>query len=357
MNPPQRLPASLTTLDVALAALLRSLEPIAAGEAAPIPAPGRVAAELDELALWPPHDIAAVDGWALLASDLVGASPYTPLPLMKQPVWLEAGERIPHGCDCVLDEDALDRTGTIPQALAEAIPGQGVRRKGAEIADTGPILDAFRPSRLRQAPRPPRLRVVNVPGGAITAKLIARSSCETGIVVEVVETAARERASVADQLDGSACDLIVCVGGSGVGRTDAAVQALAARGDVIAHGIAMQPGRTTAVGRIGRTPVVMLPGAPDQALAAWWALVLPVLDQLAGTERKTRKRPLLRKVASSVGIAEIVLLAERDGGWLPLAVGDLPLAAVAQAGARMMVPGGSEGYAAGTPVNAYVWRE
>src|SRR6202007_3033172 len=79
---------------------------------------------------WPPHDVAAVDGWALRASDLVGASSYTPVPLTQAPVWVEAGDPIPDGCDCIIGEDAVDQTGPLAQALGEAIPGQGIRRKG-----------------------------------------------------------------------------------------------------------------------------------------------------------------------------------------------------------------------------------
>ena len=360
MNTSQRLPSSLKPLDVALAALLESIEPVAAGERAPGDVFAHAAAgldalkTLDELKAWPPHDIAAVDGWALRASDLVGASSYTPLPLMKKPVWLEAGERIPDGCDCVLDEDAVDRTGAIVQVLAEAIPGQGIRRKGGEVADTSAVVDAWRPGDLR---RMLRLRVVNVPGGDLTAELIARSLSTTGIEIKCVEAGSRDVASIARAFDAGACDLLITIGGSGVGRTDATVIALAGRGEVIAHGIALQPGRTAAVGRIGNTPVVVLPGAPDQALAAWWTLVLPALDRLAGTQRKTVTRPLAQKVASSVGISEIVLLGERNGAWTPLAVGDLPLTAIARAKAWLVVPGASEGYAAGTPVNAYLLRE
>ena len=354
MNTSQRLPASLTPLDVALARLLRSLEPVAASGRAPGAAPACAAAGLDELKAWPPHDVAAVDGWASRASHLVGASSYTPLPLMREPVWVEAGDSIPDGCDCVLDEDAVDLAGPIAQVLAEAIPGQGIRRRGAEIVDTAAIVDAYRPGELSHAPR---LRIVNVPGGEITAKLIAQSLREGGAEIECVEPESRAAASIAKALDVSACDLLVTIGGSGVGRTDATVLALAERGEVLAHGLALQPGRTAAVGRIGNTPVIVIPGAPDHALAAWWTLGLPALDRLAGGMRKAASRPLARKIASSVGIAEIALLGEHDGAWTPLAVGDLPLAAVARAKAWLLVPGDSEGYAAGTPVNAYLLRE
>ena len=353
MNTPQRLPASLTSLDVALTKLLRGLEGVASGERASGDTAACAAAGLDELKAWPPRDVAAVDGWALRASDLVGASSYTPLPLMKEPVWVEAGDSIPDGCDCVIDEDAIDRTGPMALVLAEAIPGQGIRRKGGGVADTRTIIDAWRPDVRHSL----RIRVVNIPGGDITAKLIARSLRAAGVDVVCVEADARDAASIAKTLDVSACDLLVTVGGSGVGRTDATALALAERGEVIAHGLALQPGRTAAVGRIGNTPIVILPGAPDQALAVWWTLGLPVLDRLAGGQCKTGIRPLAQKIASGVGIAEIVLLGELDGAWVPLAVGERPLTAIARAAAWLVVPGDSEGYAAGTPVNAYLLRE
>ena len=352
MNNRQRLPASLTPLDVALAALLRALAPVAAGERAPSLAAESAA---PSLTAWPPNDVAAADGWALRASDLVGASSYTPVPLTKAPVWAEAGDPIPVGCDCIVDEDAVDLTGPLAQALGEAIPGQGIRRKGGAVTDANRIVDAWRP--LPRSERRPRLRVVNVPGGDITAKLIEMSWRGSGIDAVFIEAAGRDTTSIAQVLDGNDCDLLVIVGGSGVGRTDAAVLALAEHGEVSAHGLALQPGRTAAVGRIGTTPVIALPGAPDQALAVWWTLVLPALDRLSDQARGTVRRPLARKIASSVGIAEIVLLAEEDGAWMPLSVGDLPFTMLAQADAWLVVPGRSEGYAAGTPVDAYLLRE
>jgi molybdopterin molybdotransferase len=352
MTSPQRLPSSLTPLDVALVALLRDMKPVAArGRTGGV---SSVASERPKPKSWPPHDIAASDGWALRASDLVGASSYTPLPLATSPVWVEAGDGIPAACDCVLDEDSVDLAGPIAQALAEAIPGQGIRRKGGAIADASRIVDAWRPGDVAHRPR---VRIVNVPGGTITAKLIANALCESGAHVVSVEVAARDAASIGEELDSGDGDLLVVVGGSGVGRTDRSVIALAERGEVIAHGLALQPGRTAAVGRIGQTPAVVVPGAPDQALAAWWTIVLPVLDRLGERQRRTASLPLARKIASSVGIAEVVLLERANHAWMPLAVGDLPFETVARADAWLLVSGGSEGYAAGTPASAYVLRK
>src|SRR5262249_14410748 len=154
------------------------------------------------------------------------------------------------------------------------------------------------------------------------------------------------------------CDLLVTIGGSGVGRHDGTLLALAARSAVIVHGIALQPGRTSGVGHIGKTPVMVLPGAPDQALAAWWTLALPALDRLSGrSPRMKLGLPLARKIASSVGLADIALLERKDETWAPLATGELSLEAMTRAEAWLVVPGGSEGFAAGAIVSAYMLRE
>jgi molybdopterin molybdotransferase len=372
MIAPQRLPASLTPLDVALAALLRNVAPVAPVELALADALGCIAAEMPPLRAHPPRDIAVADGWALRAGDLVGASSYSPLPLAKSPVWVEAGDAMPQMCNCVVDSDSVDRTGPMVQVLAEAIPGQGVRRAGGDIAAGTIAVEARRrvlPRDLLIARatgmatlkvRRPRVRVVNVvaSGEAVTSHLIAESARKAGAEVARVEAAARDVNSIAKALDPDGSDLLLTVGGSGVGRTDATVTALAQRGELIAHGIALQPGRSAAVGRIGGTPVVALPGAPDQAFAAWWTLALPVLDRLSGRRpRKTLNLPLARKIASSVGIAEIVVLQRKQGAWMVLAVGDLSLDAIARAEAWLAVPGGAEGFAAGAPVDGYMLRD
>ncbi|XIA64837.1 molybdopterin-binding protein [Bradyrhizobium sp. TZ2] len=366
----QRLPASLTPLDIALDALLNGVEPIAPSELPLKEALRCIAADMPPLEAYPPRDIAAVDGYAFRARDLVGASSYSPLPLPASPVWVEAGEAIPDGCDCVLDSDSVDGSGPMPQVLAEAIPGQGVRRAGGDIAagshvvETGhrvlrrDLLLARAAGMERLKVRRPRLRIVNIPGGTVTADMIAESARAAGVDVVSLTAAGRDAASIAAVLDVRACDLLLIVGGSGVGRTDATVTALATHGDVLAHGIALQPGRTAAVGRIGPTPVVVLPGAPDQAVAAWWMLALPALDRLSGRRpRRTLNLPLARKIASSVGLAEVVLLERKQGVWVTLAAGELSLDAIARAEAWLAVPGGSEGFAAGASVDAYMLRE
>jgi molybdopterin biosynthesis enzyme len=277
---------------------------------------------------------------------------------------------MPKACDCVISDDSVDQAGPFFQVLTEAIPGQGVRRLGGDIAEASSVIAAgvqvhaldLLIARAAGLPtlslRCPRLRLVNVPaasGRAVTAQLIADIARAAGADVFMTEAAGRDAASIAAVLEPGGCDLLITTGGSGLGRTDAAIAALSMYGEVLAHGIALQPGRTSATGRIGKIPVVALPGAPDQAIAAWWTLVLPVLDRLSGRgQRRKATLPLRRKIASSVGIAEIVLLERNADGWMPLAVGDFALDTIARSDAWLAVAAGSEGFAAGTPADAYV---
>jgi molybdopterin molybdotransferase len=371
----QRLPASLTPLDVALAALLERIRPVAPVEVPLAQALGCVAAEMPPQNAHPPYDTAISDGWALHARDLVGASSYSPLPLSAPPAWVDAGDPMPEGCDCLLDADCVDQIGPLFQALAEARPWQGVRRIGGDIAEGSTLMDfatgrQIRPLDLviartngldRFNVRRPRLRIVGIPastGEAVTTPLIAENAQAAGAEVVCVQAAGRDVVSVATAIESDACDMLVTIGGSGVGRNDATITALARCGEVLAHGVALQPGRTAATGRIGNVPVIALPGAVDAALAAWWMLALPLLDRLSALWPRARRiLPLARKIASSVGIAEVVLLERVEEAWLPLAVGDFSLSTIARADAWLVVPGPSEGFAAGKPVGAYMLRD
>jgi molybdopterin molybdotransferase len=365
---------ALTSLESALAALLDGLAPIAPSLLPIDQALGRIAAEMPPIAhARPARNTAMTDGWACRALDLAGASAYSPLPLMAVPVWVETGDAMPEGCDCVLEIDLVDSTGPIVQALAEAVPGQGVRRAGEDMEAGGPIVIAgqrltavdllvARSAEVGElAVRAPLVHVIDVgaaSGETFTAHLVADSARASGATVSDIETVARDATSIARTLDDRACDLIVLIGGTGAGRADATAEALAARGALIAHNIALQPGRTAAIGRLDAVPIIALPGAPDQALAAFLALVQPLIDRLSGrSARRDATLPLARKISSTVGLAEIALLKQGQDRWEPLAIGDFSLDAMRLADAWLAIPSGSEGYPTGTPVGAFALRD
>lgn len=313
-----------------------------------------------------------IDGWAFRAGEIAGASSYAPVFLTAEPIWVEAGQPLPDGCDCVVESGLVEGEGPAAQVIGEAVPGEGIRRAGEDVAAGAAVIaegvaitsvDLMRMQRAgvtHVQARRPRVRIVNVSdaeGRTETARLIANLAAEAGTSVVSATVSSRDAASVAGMIN-DGCDLLILIGGSGAGRSDETIAALAQRGEVFAHGIALKPGRTAALGRVNEVPVIALPGLPDQALAVWWTLVLPALDQLSGRKpRATVTFPLARKIASTVGMAEIVLLRQQDQSWMPLAVGDVTLDQLGQADAWLTVPGASEGYATRTPVAAYRLRE
>lgn len=364
----------LTPLDKALALLLDALVPVIPRQTPLATAQGSVIAH--HVALrhsLPLYDTAMIDGWALRAYDLVGASSYAPVMLTTPPTWVEAGHRMPEGCDCVLDAAQVETIGAMVHVLAEAVPGQGVRRAGGDLREGQSILQArqsvraidvmvARAAGLDALPvRRPRVAIVAIPpaiGEVVTAQMIAEEAQGTGADMTMKMATARDAASIADALADLSCDLLVTVGGTGAGHSDATVAALTKQGAQLAHGLAVQPGRTAAVGKLNGVPVIALPGALDQALAVWWTLVRPAFDHLAGRRARSMVTlPLARKISSSPGVADVVLLQRADDHWMPLAIGDLSLQHLAQADAWLAVAGDSEGYAAGTPCAAYLLRE
>jgi molybdopterin molybdotransferase len=64
---------------------------------------------------------------------------------------------------------------------------------------------------------------------------------------------------------------------------------------------------------------------------------------------------LARKVASTVGLAELVPVRRNGDRAEPLATKYLPLSALARSDGWMLVPADSEGYAAGTQVQVRPW--
>lgn len=368
----QRLPATLTPIDAALRSLLDGLKPVEPIDVSLADSVGRIASLIAPLqAAHPVFSIAVADGWAMRARDIVGASSYSPLPLSSSPAWVEAGDRLPEHCDCVLDADMVEQTGSMFQILAEAVPGHGIRRAGDDVSagrsiispgrqvTAGDILALRAVGLDRIQIRSPRVCVIDVTstdGSTASSQFVLEFVKAAGARAVGVQTKGRDAASVSTALGEGACDLLITVGGTGLGRTDATVQALATRGVVLAHGLALQPGRTAAVGKIGATPVIAVPGAPDQALAVCLLLVQPALDLLmARSPRQDIVRPLARKVSSSIGVAEIVLLESLDDKWMPIATGQLSLDAIARSEAWFVVPGDSEGYAAGTAVGAFLF--
>jgi molybdopterin biosynthesis enzyme len=132
-------------------------------------------------------------------------------------------------------------------------------------------------------------------------------------------------------------------------------EAVLPTGAPVATGLALRGAETTMVGLSEGRLVVWAPPRFDTLLALRYALLQPWVDARCGLRRRPvwRRAPLLRKLASVVGLAELALLREAPGGLEPLGLGSLTLAGIAQAEGYQIVPPGSEGAQAGQTVEAF----
>src|SRR6185369_2398003 len=72
-------------------------------------------------------------------------------------------------------------------------------------------------------------------------------------------------------------DVLVFSGGSSVGERDLILDVIAAKGEMLFHGIAVKPGKPTAFGRINDKLVFGMPGYPSSCLSNAHILLAPAL--------------------------------------------------------------------------------
>jgi molybdopterin biosynthesis enzyme len=363
--------ARLTPLDHVLARIDALVGPVAPREVALAAAVGRVLAGDVVVAARPPDALALRDGWAVNSSLTQDASPYAPAPLPAA-IRIDAGAVMPPGSDAVAEIDTIVVRDGCAEAVAAVTAGEGVLPAGADAdgatafglegrslsAVTVAVLAAAQVSRIRV--REPRLRVVRTrPGDPIieaAAVLLVHAIAAAGGVV-LDDPAGGDGHLLEDALRAEDADAVIAIGGTGSGGHDTSVATLARLGRVEAHGIALAPGSTAALGVVGARPVLLLPGRLDGALSVWLLLGEPMLARLAArrVSPPAVTARLSRKVASNLGLAELIPVRLRDGQAEPLGSGYLPLQTIAQADGWILVAADREGHPAGTPVMVRPW--
>jgi molybdopterin molybdotransferase len=365
-QPAQRI-ARLTPLDAVLARVDALVGPVAPREVAIAAAVGRVLAGEITVAARPGGPLALRDGWAVDSALAHDAGPYAPAPLPSA-IRIDAGEALPAGADAVAEVDAVVVRDGRAEAIAPITSGEGVLPAGADadgaaaLLYEGQRLGAVAAAALAGAQvsrimiREPRLLVVRArPRGdpiidAAAAFLAHAITAAGGVALADCE-------GLEDALQRQDADAVVAIGGTGSGRNDTSVSTLARLGRVEAHGIALSPGETAAFGMVATRPVLLLPGRIDGALAVWLLLGQRILARLAAS----REQPdgvtarLTRKVASNLGLAELIPVRLREREAEPLGSGYLPLQTIAQADGWILVPADREGYPAGTAVMVRPW--
>jgi molybdopterin molybdotransferase len=318
-------------------ALMPGQEALARIRGAPLPLPetervrlrdalGRVLAEpliagIDV----PPHDNAAVDGYAVFHADLAPDNP-TVLRLAGraaaghphaadvkhgEAVRVFTGAPMPPGLDTVLmQEDCREERGavTLPPGIRR---GANRRFKGEDVKRGAAAIGAgkrLRPQEIGLAaalgvtelPVYRRLRVallstgdeVREPGGTLPPgaiydanrytllALLAGLGCETedfGILPD-------DRATVRSALERAAQgrDLVVSSGGMSTGEEDHVRAAVEACGKLHFWRLAIRPGRPVGMGHVAGVPFMGLPGNPVAVMVTFLLLARPLILRLAG---------------------------------------------------------------------------
>jgi molybdopterin molybdotransferase len=337
----------------------------------------------------PAFDAAAVDGYAVRADDVAGATPDHPVRLsvvgdVIASSWrptrvspgacfsVAAGAPLPAGADAVVPVGWTD-AGMVAIEVGH-VPNRGafVRRAGQDLAAGDVIapagayvgsalvglLAACGVDHVVVRPRP-RVVVVSTgdelvatgrlgtPGQVVDANshALAAAAEEAGAQAFRVGITPDDPDALRSLLDDQLirADLVVTTGGTGTGPGDMVRRTLGREG-VEFTDVSVYPTEVLGFGRVGpeATPVVCLPGDPASAVIGFEVLARPVIQRLAGAEpvyRPSVKANLAGAVRSPEGLREFrpALVAERRGGGYTVEALPVGLPGLADANALVVL--------------------
>jgi putative molybdopterin biosynthesis protein len=116
-------------------------------------------------------------------------------------------------------------------------------------------------------------------------------------------------------------DVVLLSGGTSKGAGDVSYRVVAELTDpgIVAHGVALKPGKPICLAATGGRPVVVLPGFPTSAIFTFHEFVAPVLRAMAGRSAEHRgvvQARLALRVNSEIGRTEYLLVGlVETGDW------------------------------------------
>ncbi|HEV2605455.1 MAG TPA: molybdopterin biosynthesis protein [Microvirga sp.] len=318
----------------------------------------------------PPFDRSGVDGFAVRSADCGEAGDAHPVTLTLNPEVIACGVAprlavapgtatpiatggpIPRGADAVVmieHTDAAEGDAAIALRRAPA-PGAFVAFAGSDIARGETLLrrgtvvgsreiGMLAACGIAQIPvfRRPRVGVLSTgdelvaPGESLrpaaiydaNGPIVAAAVAENGGEAVSYGAFPDEEAALDAALRRAfaECDAVILSGGTSKGAGDLThrlVGRLGAPG-IVAHGVALKPGKPLCLAVCDGKPVVVLPGFPTSAMFTFHDVVAPVLRQMAGLPARNEAQvdalvPV--RVPSELGRTEFVMaaLVEREDG-------------------------------------------
>ncbi len=319
--------SSFLSVDAALDRILASLSPTMPTRLLLTDALGKILAEdiHAELTL-PPHDVSAMDGYAVRADDVadcpikltrVGESaaghPWAGHVEAGQAVRIFTGGYVPDGADTIIIQENVDATSeanhTVITVREGAAKGRFIRPAGLDISagalalSRGTLLSA-RSIGLAIAAgatravvsRPPRIGILStgdelVPPGQIPGpgQIISSNAAFLSAFVKSCGAEAVDLGIVADKpgevssaiMAATNLEMVVTTGGASVGNHDHIVGDLA-DGALDFWKIAMRPGKPLIWGKIGNTPLMGLPGNPVSTAVCALVFLAPAISKFGG---------------------------------------------------------------------------
>ena len=308
----------------------------------------------------PSFDRSNVDGFAVVAEDTFGASEEVPRTVavadetihtgivpatVIRPgtaVEIATGGMIPRGADAVVMVEHTEIDGRDLRIARAVTPGSGVSFAGTDITsgetvlrrgelltsrDTG-VLAAIGVATV-DVWKKPVVAILSTgdeiiaPGEPMQPSKVYDSNAQ--VLADAVRELGGEpkrfgitrddltalRAKLQSALE--TCDVVLLSGGTSKGAGDLSYRVVAELRDpgIVAHGVALKPGKPICLAATGGRPVVVLPGFPTSAVFTFHEFVAPVLRQLAGRgaqEGTVVQARLAVKVNSEIGRTEFLLV-------------------------------------------------
>ena len=348
----------------------------------------------------PPFSRAGMDGYAVRASDTAGASRSAPRTLRKigtlytgqvsaltigegECVEISTGAPVPRGSDAVVMVEETDADAdNVIRIFVEVHPQQNIGRQGADIqagqvvVASGELINSSRIGALAAVGTVwvdvydrPRVAILSTgnevvdPGRVlkpgqiydINRFTLAAVVSDNGGIPIVYPPAPDTLDALLEALDDLVdYDIVVFSGGSSVGERDLIRDAIAARGQLLFHGIAVKPGKPTGLGLVSGKPVLALPGYPASCLSNAHMLLVPMLRRIARLGprvTKTLTLPLASRVASTRGRHQFYTVRLEGGAAVPVFKASGDITSMSRADGYIEIPADASAIEAGTPVD------
>ncbi|MDY6142703.1 MAG: molybdopterin molybdotransferase MoeA [Arcanobacterium sp.] len=357
----------------------------------------------------PLTNLAALDGYGVLASDIVGASKAVPITLpvvgevhadaqelLSNPpgsaLRMASGAPIPEGIDTIVPLAHTDQ-GRAQVNIVQATPmGSNIWRRAEDMAAGSVVLTAGVRIGSRQIsllasaghgtayvhPKP-RVVIISVgdelqePGRLAQAGKIydanshalASAVQDAGGVVYRVGQVSDARQKLRQTLEDQEirADIIITTGGLSYGGGDTVKDLLSPLGTVRFDNVAMAPGKQMGVGKFGDAVIFCLPGSPVAALTCFEVYIRSALRKMAGysqIHQRSIRAKVVRGWESPQGIQEFVaakVIGSPTNGYRVEATVDTShpmLSGFAQANALAIVPPEQRAVAVGDDLNCLI---